>query len=107
MADLKNNQVFSNHGGPREGAGWPRGSRDPEVSELIEWLRGFFRSKEGRSVLEGRLRSSDKVLLALVDRAYGRVRDVADITVHRSLDDLSDDELLTIVKAGLDAPKVP
>src|SRR5437016_3206696 len=105
MADSKKNQVFSNHGGAREGAGRPRGSRDPEVAELIEWLRRWFRSDEGRRTLEARLRSSDKVLLAAMDRAYGRVRDVSDLIIHRSLDDLSDDELLAIVKAGLDAPK--
>ena len=76
--------------------------RDLTRADLKSFLRTFFDSPEGRLHLLSRMSVNDSVLLAMMDRAYGKVKESADITLRRGLDELSDEQLREMIETPAD-----
>jgi len=97
MKRLKTNDFKSKgRGGPRLGAGRPKGRQNQATVEIRTWLRNWFESPEGREQLAEKLKESDSVLLHCLDRAYGKVAYHFQVQSGWGLDCYTDEELEAI-----------
>ena len=72
----------------------------PDPKNPRQWLRQFFETEEGRKLILDRVKGSDTVLLHCVDRAYGKVKEVMDVTHRSALAHKSEEELRAIVNVS-------
>lgn len=71
----------------------------PDPKNPRAWLRQYFETAEGRAHVLTRLRSSDSIFIHCLDRAFGKVKDVMDVTHRSALAHKSEDELRAIVNS--------